>query len=84
MFPTVRLSLRMPIDGVTSRANSSCPARWRSRSSGVVEVWSLMLCTALDGAHHRAEVIGVLLLLGHQRLDDGFQPLAEVVLFSWA
>ena len=37
----------MPMDGVTSRANNSCAARWCSRSSGVVEVWSVALCTAL-------------------------------------
>ena len=65
--------------GVTSRANSSSAARWRSRSSGVVEVWSLMLCTAFDGPHHRAEVVGVLLLLGHQRFDDSLEPLAQII-----
>ena len=36
----------------------------------------------LDGPHHRAEVVGVLLLLGHQRFDDSFEPLAQIVFSS--
>ncbi len=61
------------MEGATNRPNSSWAARWRSRSSGEVEVLSVTLCTAL-----MARIMGpssslFAPCLRDQRLDNGFQ-----------